>query len=163
MRVLVLGVLGLAGVMLVMSRWAGSGGIPWRERSDPAEGRPSGGAAEPESTDMDLSFYKMLGTPGSRGADRDEELEATPKPESVDRGAYVIQALVTRSRERARRLRDRLEAAGFPVIVTEGHVGGELIHRVRVGRYRDRAVAEIVAGKIRESENLDPWVLKEAD
>jgi cell division septation protein DedD len=75
----------------------------------------------------------------------------------------VIQALVTRSRDRAHRLRERLRGRGLQAVVSEGSVGGEVIYRVRVGRYRDRAVADLVARRIREAEDLDPWVLKEAD
>ncbi len=163
LRFLVLAVLGLSGVMLGLSRWAGSGSIAWRDRPAGTEGKAAESGNDPESSEMDLSFYEMLGVPGSRSPDRGEDLKGSPSREAGEKGAYVVQALVTRSRDRAQRLQVRLEAAGLRVIVTQGHVGGELIHRVRVGRYRDRAVAEIVAKKIRESENLDPWVLKEAD
>ena len=149
--------------MLGLARWAGSGSTGWRDRPAGAEEAPAESGSDPESTDMDLSFYKMLGVPGSGSSGRGEDLKGSPSREAGEEGAYVIQALVTRSRDRASRLQARLEATGLRVIVTQGHVGGELIHRVRVGRYRDRAVAEIVAKRIRESENLDPWVLKEAN
>ena len=163
MRFLVIAVLGLSGVMLGLSRWAGSGSMAWRERPASTEEEPAGARNDPKSTDMDLTFYKKLGVPGSRPSSRTEDLKGSPSREAGEEGAYVIQALVTRSRDRAERLQSRLVAAGLRVSVTQGHVGGEPIHRVRVGRYRDRAVAEIVAKRIRESENLDPWVLKEAN
>lgn len=149
--------------MLGLARYVGSGAIAWRDRPAGAEGQPAVPGNSSESKGMDLTFWKMLGISGSRSPDRGEDLKAIPSGEAGEAGAYVIQALVTRSRDRAHKLRDRLEAAGLRAIVTQGHVGGELIHRVRVGRYRDRAVAEIVAKKIRKSENLEPWVLKETN
>ncbi len=161
LRFLVLSVLGLAALMLAAARWAGHGSLPWRGSPEDAAGPPDGEDAAAGSVDMDLSFYKKLGVPRARGAEKDL-LQADPREDGDAAGAYVVQALVTRSRDRARRLSDRLRAKGMQAAVIEGNVGGEVIYRVRVGRYRDREVAEIVARRIRETEDLDPWVLQEA-
>jgi cell division septation protein DedD len=163
LRFLVLAVLTVAAGMLGLSRWVGSGAVPWRARSGGAEApTPARGDALSQSGD-DLTFYQTLGSADPRSADRGDDLAAAPGERADRSGAYVIQALVTRSRDRAHKLRERLRGGGLRVVVSEGSVGGEVIYRVRVGRYRDRAVADLVARKIREAENLDPWVLKEAD
>ena len=62
----------------------------------------------------------------------------TPPPVA---GGFVIQVFSSPDGAQARRLRDRIAAAGYDVFLLEEVVRGEVMHRVRVGPYAERAAA----------------------
>ena len=156
----------VSALLLAVARLAGPalgpGAGSVAERAGPGEAEE--GAAQPAASD--LSFYSTLGR--SRGGP--DDAPAGPlvrgsilpgRPETTPGGAYVVQALATRDGAAARRLRDRLAARGLPAVLVEGKTADEVVYRVRVGRYRDRAVAESVARRLRDEQRLSPWVLRE--
>ena len=165
---LILGVLVVSGCLVSASRWVG------RFAAQDVKGRHAGSAAGPgragpgDATLLgvpmpDLTFYKILqspsgvetggGAPGRAG--RDDESSPTAG------GAYVVQALATRDAGQARRVRDRIASWGYPAVLVDEGAPGDVIYRVRVGRYRDRAVAEIVARRVRTELGVTPWILQE--
>jgi hypothetical protein len=178
-RALLLGVAVVAGLLVLASRWAGrapepdpaagTDGAP--ELGDGRDGATLKAGALPEAV-PDLSFYRVLGSAGDRhaapptaGAGAPEAIvpRATATSPGNPGGAYVVQALATRDRAAARRLRDRLAARGLPAAVVEGRAGGSPVYRVRVGRYRERAAAEVVARRTRAVSGASPWVLRESE
>ncbi len=175
-RSLLAGVAVVAGLLVLASRWAGRapdpGPAPGADGAEEGgDGPPVRAGALPEAV-PDLSFYRTLESPGDRrGAPPPAEgnvpdavaPRAPASPSGDPGGAYVVQALATRDRAAARRLRDRLAARGLLVAVVEGRAAGGAVYRVRVGRYRERAAAEAVARGIRAAAGVSPWVLREAD
>jgi cell division septation protein DedD len=172
LRVLVIGVLGTAGLLVVASRWAGramapvdavatppvAAALPGDTRGGAAGAATEAGAAAPVLPD--LSFYRKLSAtregagaveaplPGAAGA---------PAPG----GGWVVQALATRDAALARRMRDRIAGLGLPATLSRGAAGGGTIYRIRVGRYLERSVAETAARTLRTRLGLRPWVLRE--
>jgi len=167
LRFLVVTVVGASLLLVLAARWTGrlaAGG-------DLAAGRrphSSGAATRAGAGAPDLTFYRTLGAapaPGRRaaGAGAAEPILRPAPGDAVPAGtAYVVQALATRDESQARRLRDRLASRGMPAVVVEDDSGDTPIYRVRVGRWRERATAEALAGRLRSKEGLDPWVLQEA-
>lgn len=165
----------VAALLLAASRGAfrlvgtsrGNGG-PGREAGREVQAGTPAEAGIPALPAPDLTFYQALGrsqgapgvriVPGSGGG----APGVSGGDDPAAGGAYVVQALATRDGAAAGRLRSRLRARGLPAVLSEERVGDRVVYRVRVGRYRDRAVAEIVARRLREREGLDPWVLREA-
>jgi len=68
--------------------------------------------------------------------------------------------LATRDAGVARRMRDRLAARGFPAVVLQDRSGGQVVYRVRAGRYQMREEADAAARVLRRIR-LRPWVLQE--
>jgi cell division septation protein DedD len=170
---LLLAVATLSALMLAASRLAGrvlgprAGRAVDRAEPGAPEDAGTGGATAAFTGASDLSFYSTLGParPGT-GAPATPPVQgaAVPgRPEAPPGGAYVVQALATRDGAAARRLRDRLAARGLPAVLVEGTAAGEAVYRVRVGRYRDREVAESMARRLRDQHRLTPWVLREED
>jgi cell division septation protein DedD len=160
--------------MIVASRWAGRLAVPegaGRGSSASAARAPGAGppteAGVPIPATPDLTFYQTLGgsrpSSGARNLPRDAAAPNGARGGGEPAGgAYVVQALATRDGTLARRLRDRLRARGLPAVLSEERVAAGVVYRVRVGRYRDRPVAELVARRLRERDGLNPWVLREA-
>jgi len=164
----------VATLLLAASRWAGRLASPGRLRGGPdaVAGRearvgPPAEASIPSLPQSDLTFYQALGgpraAPGVRNVPDDGGAPGGAIEDgAVPGGAYVVQAVATRDGVVARRLCDRLRARGLPAVLSEERVSNTVVYRVRVGRYRDRSVAEIVARRIRARDGLNPWVLREA-
>ena len=81
-------------------------------------------------------------------------------PGPVGSASYIVQVLATRDARVARRMRERLAARGFPAIVREDRSGGQVVYRVRAGRYFTRAEAD-AAARVLHRSHLSPWVLQE--
>ncbi|MFQ5878478.1 MAG: SPOR domain-containing protein [Acidobacteriota bacterium] len=156
LRFLVLAVAAVASLMVVASRWAGST-VRRNGAGHPGTTSRAGLLAEAAP---DLTFYRALGRSRPLRSGPRQGIAGAPRDAA---GAWIVQALVTRDRARARALRQRLAARGLPASVARGRADGRTIYRVRVGRYRERSVADLVARRLRSEHGLDPWVLKEAD
>jgi hypothetical protein len=125
-----------------------------------ADALPQDAAMVPD----DLSFYKRLGTapPGRKGAPPDASLKLGPGDLSSSAGVFVVQVLATGDEAQAKRVREGLARKGFPAAALEDDSGPNVLWRVRVGRWKDRAPAETTAEKIRTQTGLEAWVLREA-
>ena len=172
LRRLVVSVLLLSGLFVVVARRVGRpepSAVAARTPADAAGGRAAGSDAGADRADAigDLSFFQGLGklragatevAPGvpRAGADRD----GAGGPPSA---AWVVQAMATTDAAAARRLRDRLGRAGLAATIVEDHQPTRTAYRVRVGRYRDRSVAEVMARRLRDDYGLSPWILQDGD
>jgi cell division septation protein DedD len=165
---LVLSVAALSAALVAGARFAGPALAPRaaggaEETKDAPGGRDAGAGIPDPSRASDLSFYSHLGPARAGAAAPTVPLPGpvTAPAEPAPGGAWVVQALATRDRAAALRLRDRLAARGLPAVLLEGKAGADPVFRVRVGRYRDRAVADVVARRLRDEHRLSPWVLRE--
>jgi cell division septation protein DedD len=61
----------------------------------------------------------------------------------------------------ATELRDRLEAAGFPVFIRAARVGERSFHRVRIGPAETRAAAVELAERVRERLDQEAIVVRD--
>jgi N-acetylmuramoyl-L-alanine amidase len=82
-----------------------------------------------------------------------------PSKEALDHGFWTIQILADPDPAVATGERERLAAAGFEEARVEEHaVGAETWHRVRVGRFTDRAALGVVLHGLEEAGWEDLWV-----
>ena len=58
----------------------------------------------------------------------------------------------------AEKMRDRLLAKGLAAYLTRATVKGKLWHRVRVGKFADRAGAENIAQAIQQKEKTSTFI-----
>jgi len=161
----------LSGGLVVVSRWAGRA-VPPDVATQAAPGAapgPARGADRPgvEADALgDLTFFQGLGKPrasapeAAPGMPRNTGARDATAPAA---SAWVVQAMATTDGPSARRLRDRLGRAGLPATIVEDRQAQRVAYRVRVGRYRDRSVAEVMAKKLRDEFGLTPWILPDGD
>jgi len=88
---------------------------------------------------------------------KERRRDATPSG-SLATGDVVIQVLVSSEEDKARQILDRLERSGFRAFLSPVTDGGRTLYRVRVGPFEQRAQAEEVAERLRESLNLETWI-----
>ncbi len=171
-RSLAAAVIGVAAVLLLVSRQIGRTGSEGGSRSrglqadSGQEATQPGKAGAAAPTTPDLSFYDTLGVTrsgpgGNRSSAGAPMLDADPG-DPAPRGAFVVQVLATGNRKQAQAIRDRVALLGVPVRLIEGTVKGKPIYRVRTGRYRERRTAVAWADRISKELGLEPWVLQEA-
>lgn len=101
---------------------------------------------------------------GPRAADPVEpppvpERQRDPAPSgSLATGDLVIQVLVSSEEAKAREILDRLKRNGFRAFLSPVNDAGRTLYRVRVGPFEQRAQAEEVAERLRESLHLETWI-----
>ena len=110
-----------------------------------ARSHPPAGSTAPESTPV-------------RGTTR-----PPVAPRSAPAGAtFRIQVAATRDARAAKVLADRLRRKGYAAAVETGRFGdGSPQYRVRVGNYRNRDLAKRAAARIRTSERIEAWIIRE--
>jgi cell division septation protein DedD len=159
-----------SGALLGLLRWAGRvAAAPSPASEAVADGLPvadGSGTPAPAGAGVDLSFYRALGSGGGarpKNAPPAEGRALRPDPSAfaAPAGAFLVQVMATRDEDQAKRLVDRLARRGYPAAVLSENSGGAPLYRVRVGRYKERVSADAMAGKLRERERLEPWVLQE--
>ncbi len=74
---------------------------------------------------------------------------------------FVIQVLSTRERAKAEDVVQRLKAAGYATLMSTLEQDSQVMYRVRLGPYPNRAEADRVANKVRHGFKLDTWVTTE--
>lgn len=89
--------------------------------------------------------------------------EPVPPPPAELGGAdgWVIQVAALRDRDAAMAIVKRLSERGYPAFLLEPAPGAPApVHRVRVGRYADRAEAERVARRLEREEQFKPLITR---
>jgi cell division septation protein DedD len=74
---------------------------------------------------------------------------------------FVVQVLSSRDQEAAAEVLSSLQDGGYPATLSTTQQGEQVMYRVRVGPYRDRAAAEKVADEVRHKFKLDTWITAE--
>lgn len=80
---------------------------------------------------------------------------ATP---AIPKGAYVIQVFSSPDQAQAERIRGRLVGGGQKAYLSPIDRGGRTMYRVRIGPFKSRGDAQVVADKVRKGYKLDTWV-----
>lgn len=69
-----------------------------------------------------------------------------------------IQVFSSRDEAQAAKVLERLKGGGFAAFLSPVEVDDQTMYRVRVGPFAERAEAEEVAQKVRQSQRLDTWI-----
>jgi DedD protein len=80
---------------------------------------------------------------------------ATP---AIPKGAYVIQVFSSPDQTQAERIRGKLVGGGQKAYLSPIDRGGRTMYRVRIGPFKTRSDAQVVADKVRKGYKLDTWV-----
>ena len=125
----------------------------------------NGSIIEPQEVANDktsdfVSRDKKSSTPQPASIDAKEPLssEAQKQADSLESG-FVLQVGAFHKVEGANLLKNNLGKKGYPVFVEETRMPGsnKALHRVFVGKFVDKRVAEKSAISLQEIENLDPF------
>ncbi len=73
-------------------------------------------------------------------------------------GSVIIQVFASPSRDEAEKVRVRLRKGGEKAYLSPTLVSGKTLYRVRVGPFKKRERAIVVAAKIERTYELDTWV-----
>lgn len=71
---------------------------------------------------------------------------------------FVVQVFSSRDQAQAQKVLDRLIASEQDAFLLPQEVAGEVMYRVRIGPFRQRAQAEDVAERVRGEFGLDTWI-----
>ena len=124
----------------------------------------NGSIIEPQEVANDktsdfVSRDKKSSTPQPASMDAKEPLssEAQKQADSLESG-FVLQVGAFHKVEGANLLKNNLGKKGYPVFVEETRMPGsnKALHRVFVGKFVDKRVAEKTAISLKEIENIDP-------
>jgi DedD protein len=80
---------------------------------------------------------------------------ATP---AIPKGSYVIQVFSSPDQAQAERIRGKLAGGGQKAYLSPIDRGGRTMYRVRIGPFKSRGDAQVVADKVRKGYKLDTWV-----
>lgn len=80
---------------------------------------------------------------------------------ATEKDGWVVQVAALRDRDAALAIVKRLTAKGYPAFVLDPTPGSPApVHRVRVGRYADRAEAERVSRRLEREEQFKPLITR---
>ena len=88
---------------------------------------------------------------------------AKPVTPAAEAEIVTIQVFSGRDEAQAKKVHQKLEEAGLLSFLSPIEVDGMTMHRVRVGRFRDKEQADKVADNIRKRFKLDTWVTAESN
>lgn len=77
---------------------------------------------------------------------------------AIPKGSYVIQVFSSPDQAQAERIRGKLTGGGQKAYLSPIDRGGRTMYRVRIGPFKTRADAQVVADKVRKGYKLDTWV-----
>lgn len=124
---------------------------PEEQQAEPAAPPAVQPATEPPAEEAGLQ--RRPANPVTR------DTAALPDSDPSLTSGWIVQVRATTDRESADVLQAALARDGYPAFVVSADVEGQTWHRVRVGRYRDRADAEIVASRLdRRADVESTWV-----
>ena len=138
----------------------------------------------PQPVNDELSYYSRLekqGTPAENlkvpdaqapafapaGAPSTPASSAPPKPTapgaipaSNDQSGFAVQVAALGSRADAAALARSLSGKGYDAYVVAPAAGGAAVYRVRVGRFKNRQDADVVARRLEKEEKFKPWIIR---
>ncbi len=87
--------------------------------------------------------------------------EPAGAPATTEADGWVVQVAALRDRDAALAIVKRLTDKGYPAFLLDPAPGAPApVHRVRVGRYADRAEAERVARRLEREEQFKPLITR---
>jgi cell division protein FtsN len=129
--------------------------------AQPAEENTTGETDEPAATEPQEQSRSEAVPEGTDTTPAAAAAAGSSMPES-DPGlvsGWVVQVKSTTDKEAADTLQAALATEGFPAFVVSADVRNQTWHRVRVGRYRERADAEVVANRLGQMADVEStWV-----
>lgn len=128
---------------------AGSSASPGASRDAAPPREPSRQAAAPEPSPA----REEPSPPATRPA---EPAPAVQTPAAAP--GLVIQVLSSRDAAKAREVLERLLGGGYRATLSSVEDDGVVMHRVRIGPYKDREAAEAAAERVRRTYKLDTWI-----
>src|SRR5262249_43993404 len=87
------------------------------------------------------------------------ETQATGAAEPAGNG-YVVQVAAVNDRRDAESIAHRLAGKGYPSFVTTPAGGTSHMFRVRIGKYKERHEAELIASRLQKEEQFKAWVTR---
>ncbi|HET8947152.1 MAG TPA: SPOR domain-containing protein [Candidatus Polarisedimenticolia bacterium] len=152
----ILAVLVTSGLLLAGARFVGRVAA-----SRASAGRGSDSGSVQKAAALDLTFYSRLGdAPAAKGPAPESALRPAPGDMVPASGIFVVQVLGSADETQAKRVRDRLASRGFPAAAIQDDGG---TWKVRVGRWKERGPADVMADRIRKTTGLQTWVLREGE
>jgi len=118
--------------------------------------KPTRVASTPAATPAPTPAARTTPTP--KPAARSTELP-NPLP-SVTAPGHAVQVGAYKDQESASNVTQGLKKKGFPAFVSAPAAGSGGLYTVRVGPYRDRADADVVADRLR-AEKFQPYIVKQ--
>ena len=73
---------------------------------------------------------------------------------------FAIQLAALGKRDEADGIARRLTGKGYPAYVMTPEAGAPAVFRVRVGKFKDRREAEVVAARLQKEEQFKPWIVR---
>jgi len=157
------------GELADMSVEAASDPTARSERSPTSESptRPGTTATAPSATEEELSYPERLSEPRSVP----ETLNETATPRRPPRAAapdapapqgdgFTVQVAAVRQRIEAATIANRLAEKGYAAYVMPPAQGAPQVFRVRVGKFKERREAELVAARLEREEQFKPWITR---
>lgn len=117
--------------------------------------------SEPSATQGEAGEATPPPTSRREPPSRPAAAAAAPAPAAAGGEVFVIQVLSSRDQAKAREVLAWLQNGGYPASLSTLEQASQLMYRVRVGPYRDRATAESVAEDVRRKFKLDIWIVTE--
>ncbi|MDZ7788096.1 MAG: SPOR domain-containing protein [Halofilum sp. (in: g-proteobacteria)] len=105
--------------------------------------------------------YELITPDGDRPEPATPDRAMAAEPGLPSAGGWAVQAGSFTRIATATELRDRLDAAGFPVFIREARIGERRFHRVRVGPAETRSAAVELAERVRERLDQEAIVVRD--
>lgn len=146
------------GTTLAQDIGASSG--PSTGSSAPQEIPPRAGGAPSDAPPPAAPPVTQTAPPVTAPIEPPRPASVTPAPPSGEAAgeSFVIQVFVSREEDQAKKVRQQLVADGLKAFLSPVDVGGQTMHRVRIGPFTRRDRAESVARNVKRKFRLDTWV-----
>lgn len=133
---------------------AGTSEAAAKETSKAVAGAPRSAVALPSANSATRSESRG----GHAASSKQGEMTVPSTLPDTTTGDLVIQVFSSISLQQAKEVTSRLKKAGYRAFLSPVTVGGQVMHRVRIGPFEQHSEAERVADQIRKSFKLDTWI-----
>jgi rare lipoprotein A len=93
-------------------------------------------------------------------------VSTTPAPapaagQTARAGTWAVQVVALNDRAAANAVVERLSGKGYPAYLVSPQPGAPVQrYKVQVGRYSDRAEADVIAGRLQKEEQFQTWITR---
>ncbi len=115
----------------------------------------------PKRLESDTPVAEQLAPPPAVTPPPPPAREPAAASAATEEDGWVVQVAALRDRDAALAIVKRLTAKGYPAFLLDPTPGSPApVHRVRVGRYADRAAAERVSRRLEREEQFKPLITR---